>query len=702
MLSSVKGTVFLVNDKQELLGAYKMDHCKDGGSCDSIKKIPCVYEDEFPDNYFSLNLDIQQQVALIMAKNIYNGILPVVDKNRVIKGGIICTDQTWDNDIINSVTYLNYLKEKKYDIGYYFREKHYTRVAFWGIDKQALAFSNILLQCEGVEVIGIYENTKLKKYCKVDYLNSDANIIFVDSIKSVFEAGDIDLLLISDWTMRHLDESLYVRKSKVDAIYINKLLKGQEFMRYMNSYMAQKWKGELADKGCEFLTVRIPTEKDLSIKITKQDHMTLEERIEWLARQNGWKTDSEEVKEFNEERHSLAKRIKKQRGKIYFADFNGKYINYVNKSRLVINIPKNYKNTIYLVGSCIVSSLFSRDEDSLGYYLQELFNQKSFPYRVIALGLPNEADRYYFCNILEDYDIKNGDKVFMLDQTFRGVYWDLDVLPAFQKLLAKYGTDFYYDLPVHCGREGMKAVSQLLFDYVQSHRGFIGGKPEVRKKDDSTHDKKNMYAGDPKLKAYKNLILSEAIHEKQRIGAIVMNCNPFTLGHQYLIEYAASQVSYLYVFVVEEDKSYFKFEDRIELVKKGTSHLKNVKCLPSGEFIISSQTFSEYFDKANLQGTVIDTSLDVEIFAEEIAPTLDITVRFVGEEPLDPVTAQYNQSMKEILPKYGLEVREVPRKACGGNVISASRVRECLKEKKWEEIKELVPQTTYEFLCQHF
>lgn len=187
-----------------------------------------------------------------------------------------------------------------------------------------------------------------------------------------------------------------------------------------------------------------------------------------------------------------------------------------------------------------------------------------------------------------------------------------------------------------------------------------------------------------------------------KIGSIVMNCNPFTLGHQYLIGYAAERVDYLYVFVVEEDKSYFKFEDRIELVKAGTAHLRNVKVLPSGQFIISSTTFSEYFDKANLKGTTIDTSLDVETFGSQIAPCLNISVRFVGEEPLDPITAQYNQSMKDILPKYGIEVCEIPRKEDEVGVISASRVRKCLEENKWDEIKKLVPETTYLFLEEKF
>ncbi|MBO4780211.1 MAG: hypothetical protein J5497_06205 [Selenomonadaceae bacterium] len=177
-----------------------------------------------------------------------------------------------------------------------------------------------------------------------------------------------------------------------------------------------------------------------------------------------------------------------------------------------------------------------------------------------------------------------------------------------------------------------------------------------------------------------------------------MNCNPFTLGHQYLVEYAASKVIKLYIFVVEEDKSEFPFADRIELVKHGVKHLSNVEVLPSGKFIISQQTFSGYFNKASLQDVTVDSSEDVEIFGKEIAPTLGITIRFAGEEPKDNVTRQYNETMKEILPRYGVEFCEIPRKTFGDEPISASKVREALKTGDFDKIRNLVPETTLLYL----
>jgi [citrate (pro-3S)-lyase] ligase len=181
-----------------------------------------------------------------------------------------------------------------------------------------------------------------------------------------------------------------------------------------------------------------------------------------------------------------------------------------------------------------------------------------------------------------------------------------------------------------------------------------------------------------------------------------MNCNPFTLGHRYLIETASKQVDTLYIFVVEENKSFFEFEDRYQLVKAGTQDLENVVVLPSGKFIISALTFPGYFYKDNNKDAVVDTSKDVDLFGKYIAKILNIKVRFVGEEPIDMVTRQYNRSMQERLPLYGIEVMEIKRKEMGAQVISASRVRKCLENKDFEGIRELVPETTYEYLVKKY
>lgn len=134
------------------------------------------------------------------------------------------------------------------------------------------------------------------------------------------------------------------------------------------------------------------------------------------------------------------------------------------------------------------------------------------------------------------------------------------------------------------------------------------------------------------------------------------------------------------------------------MVKEGTAHLENVVVVPSGTFVLSRRTMSAYFEKETLQESRIDASKDVAIFGSYIAPALSVSVRFIGEEPFDSVTRQYNREMKRRLPLYGINVIEISRADVEGVVISASAVRDLYREKRWEEIRKLVPDFTLRFL----
>lgn len=192
--------------------------------------------------------------------------------------------------------------------------------------------------------------------------------------------------------------------------------------------------------------------------------------------------------------------------------------------------------------------------------------------------------------------------------------------------------------------------------------------------------------------------LSKKKVEGKVVSSIVVNCNPFTLGHKYLIEKASRESDVLHVFVVSEDKSVFPSEIRYRLVEEGTKHLKNVVLHKGEDYIISSATFPSYFLKKQDEAVKLHTLLDIEIFIKYIVPALAINRRYVGEEPLCEVTKVYNGTMKELLPKSGVEVFEVPRISIEEDAVSASRVRGLIKEDKLSEVKDLVPETTYNFL----
>jgi [citrate (pro-3S)-lyase] ligase len=194
------------------------------------------------------------------------------------------------------------------------------------------------------------------------------------------------------------------------------------------------------------------------------------------------------------------------------------------------------------------------------------------------------------------------------------------------------------------------------------------------------------------------LELKKDTSQKGSIGSIVVNSNPFTKGHLFLIEKAASECEVVYVIVVSEDKSVFPTNIREELIKKGVAHLNNVVVFQGENYVISPATFPRYFMKEYDDSVKSQTKLDVKIFAEHIVPTLGITKRYVGEEPYCAVTKSYNEAMSEILGKVGIEVIIIPRKEAEGKVISASSVRKLIHEGKLVELKELVPPTTYDFL----
>jgi len=206
--------------------------------------------------------------------------------------------------------------------------------------------------------------------------------------------------------------------------------------------------------------------------------------------------------------------------------------------------------------------------------------------------------------------------------------------------------------------------------------------------------------GEPGIAAYRTYL--EAVRSKRgQNGAVVVNCNPFTLGHRFLIERAAASCDNLFVIVVEADLSLFPFKDRFVLVQEGTSHLPNVTVIKSGAYAVSPATFPTYFlkDRGTEEMAAIQARLDVTLFANLFVPILDLKVRFVGTEPYCEVTGAYNEAMKAILPARGVKLIEIPRYTLeDGTIVSASTVRERIRAREWEGVRRLVPDVTWNYL----
>lgn len=393
-------------------------------------------------------------------------------------------------------------------------------------------------------------------------------------------------------------------------------------------------------------------------------------------------------------------------------DHTSKNLNIVGGHRVTVGIPENASHIIFTFGPSVIFGYRTDDEHTVTSCIQKEFNRYyngESPYQLMNCSFAGGQNFIAMRRSFLAHKPQNGDVVIFFHWLDAALLRDV------------FGDEFYYfdpqkeqhlfDRPHEYGEylfadsvHLMPAGNELLGKYVAKYLIDTGILEEDKATVKSTDvDAINInITGEPKseqLHDYINMI----IKSKAVVGAIVMNCNPFTLGHRYLIEYASQKCDRLYIFAVEEDLSYFPFDDRIELIRKGVSDLKNVTVLPSGKFIISRTTFPAYFEKeGSTDDTIIDASSDIEIFAEQIAPNLNISVRFAGEEPLDNVTRQYNAQMKMILPRYGIDFEIIPRKEINGEVVSASRVRRLLKEKNFAEIEKIVPKTTLEYLKDKF
>ena len=212
----------------------------------------------------------------------------------------------------------------------------------------------------------------------------------------------------------------------------------------------------------------------------------------------------------------------------------------------------------------------------------------------------------------------------------------------------------------------------------------------------ATHGTAALLEHGPGLEAYLAAHASELT--PGRNGAIVLNGNPFTLGHRFLAEQAAREVDRLYLFVVSEDVSVFPFQARLRLAREATAHLPGVTVLETSRYAVSAGTFPSYFLKKVSEAAEAQMRMDLTLFAQRLAPAFHVTTRFAGREPLCPATAAYNLAMEEIFSGCGLRWVEVPRLEAGGVPVSATRVRAALAQGRFDLLEALVPPSTLAYL----
>ncbi len=422
--------------------------------------------------------------------------------------------------------------------------------------------------------------------------------------------------------------------------------------------------------------------------------------------------DLEEDKEYIRKLSWNKRRFIERNGYFGPADFSepGFDISIINGKRTTCRRPDDPTRRIYCFGICMAAGWYVPNDGTVESLLQKKLidngiNSISVENCGTAEGITGAAFND-FQHILHT-TFCDGDVVCAVSDysdTLKQIIMDnggrcRSLSPALEE---RRGGRWFLDLMLHINRRGNAVISDTIYDALDQ----AGDLRETAAPGDAFR----LFSGESGpnerqtvLKEWTDRIgavypeLLDA-RDGRRTGAIVMNCNPFTYGHRYLIEEAVKTVDRLIVFVVEEDRSVFPFAERIEMVKNGTADMKNVYVVPSGKLIISSDTFPEYFEKEQLQDQTVDTTKDLSTFIETICPIFCITDRFVGEEPFDRVTESYNRTMERILGEHRIGFHEIPRKKVDGKTVSASYVRELLKRGEWEELARYVPDTTLECL----
>ncbi len=369
-------------------------------------------------------------------------------------------------------------------------------------------------------------------------------------------------------------------------------------------------------------------------------------------------------------------------------DHRGEFYNVVNGERYTTGQPKRYQKTIYFIGPCFIYGHYVEDKHTIESLLQNYLNDAKQRVKVVNCGSFYWKEADLVLARIKEMPLKKGDCVviYIENKSFSDIP-ELNLMDTLER--HHVSADWMIDVATHCNHKMNALYAEAIYDRLTSileEDAQEQGKG-IREEEDFV---RTTYI-DRYFKAF-----SPSIYGK--IGSIVMNCNPFTYGHRYLIEEALKTADFLIIFVVEEDKSLFTFDERFAMVYDGVRNLSHVMAVPSGPFILSRTTFPEYFIKEADEDIVKNVENDITLFAEKIAPELKISYRFVGEEPEDMVTNEYNCAMKRILPENGIRLIEIPRKKINGRLISASLVRKCLEDDDMETLYGLIPETTRNIL----
>lgn len=559
---------------------------------------------------------------------------------------------------------------------------------------------------------------------KKDYKNA---IRLIEELVYKFDQNEYRFMLLNLYLMDGESEKLDELEVSLDSIseninlvksldILNLSVNNSDKVAFIKSYIASKGASSVlidVQSGGEHLTKLSSEEREL-INNTK---LYLKQRRDWSRRNSPptyikslyTKDEQNKIDELFSDVLPIVRATK-----VSLSDHDSSVISVQNGFRATTGQPETADRRVLFFGASTTFSYGMSDKNTIVSQVQKNINKVTDNVRVENHGVLG-MNLLLAMNNLVQTEIKQGDViVFFNFDEFKNVE-DPSVLSIDLNDVDR-GGDFFIDLNArHChySPKGNKVMGEIvtnkLIPVLNSKMEPVLSQFDLDNRMLCVLEKFKYFLfrhtaqalESCEMKSYLELLEQHAINSEGVIGSVAVNCNPITKGHLHLIEHAARSVDKLFIFVIEEDKSFFKFEDRFKLVFESTKHIDNVTVIRGGRFICTELTYPDYFDKETSEAKA-DASMEAWFFCEYIAKALNISKIFLGNEPKCQITQQYNEKMQEMLPAYDIEVEIIERISTNGDVISASKVREFLANRDFTSIEAIVPKPTYQFLKENY
>ena len=360
--------------------------------------------------------------------------------------------------------------------------------------------------------------------------------------------------------------------------------------------------------------------------------------------------------------------------------------------RLTTDQSENADSSIFFFGPCLAIGPYVEDRHTIESFLQRKLNEEGYLYRAVNCGCWESG--YSELLRIASTPMKKGDVavVFFEGKSFTSTDC-LDLLQILEENNAP--AEWMLDSPVHGNDRIHQLYAEAIFSRLKE-RALRPIQPESGEPR-CTPPRKIV----PSASAVKDLYLDRYFWNMppakgKRVANIGIHGNPFTNGHLHLAKTALNDSDRLIVLVLEEEMALFSFAERYAMACAALKGLDDVIVVPSGPFHGTKTTNPGYFTRSesSMDENVLN---EFSIFASLIAPALGINVRYIGEEPLNPMMMRFNRILTSVLQEHKIEVVEIPRANAEDRPISASEVRRLVPD-RLDDLKQLVPPTTLDII----